>query len=74
MQGHVHQEADPRPAGGGGKGEEAHLRGGGLAAPRQRPLLRLREDRAGQAQHHAFLQGGGPALFEQETRITNFKL
>lgn len=65
----MHQEPDPHPAGGGGKGEEDHISGGSLAASRQRPVLRLREGRTGQAQHHAFLQGGGPTLFGQEMQI-----
>ena len=60
LQGDVHQEAGVDPAGGGGEGEEAHLRRGSAPSPRQRPLLRLGEGRAGTGEHHALLQVAKP--------------
>ena len=59
LQSDVHQEAAD-PAGGGGEGEEAHLRRGSAPSPWQRPLLRLGEGRAGPVEHHALLQVAKP--------------
>ena len=70
LQSDVHQEAGADPAGGGGEGEEAHLRRGSAPSPRQRPLLRLREGRAGTVEHYALLQVAKP--FAEQIHNHNF--
>ena len=70
LQGDVHQESGADPAGGGGEGEEAHLRRGSAPSPRQRPLLRLGEGRAGPVEHYALLQVARP--FGEQIHQHNF--